>query len=83
MQQLTVSSAEGAVCTVDRHASEAGVEMLRRGGNAVDAAIAASAVLTVTSQHMCGMGGDLFALVHLENGEPARRQQLRTNGSCG
>ena len=37
----------------------------------MDAAIAASAVLTVTSQHMCGMGGDLFALVHLDSGEPA------------
>ena len=70
MQQLSVSSSEGAVCTVDSHASEAGVEMLRQGGNAVDAAIAASAVLTVTSQHMCGMGGDLFALVHLEKGDP-------------
>lgn len=70
MQQLTVSSRKGAVCTVDSRASAAGVEMLNLGGNAVDAAIAASAVLTVTSQHMCGMGGDLFALVHLEAGDP-------------
>ena len=54
----------GMVCSIDHLASSAGVAMLRAGGNAVDAAIATSAVLTVTSQHLCGMGGDLFALVH-------------------
>jgi gamma-glutamyltranspeptidase / glutathione hydrolase len=52
------------VCTVDHLASSAGVAMLRSGGSAADAAIAANAVLTVTSQHMCGLGGDLWALVH-------------------
>lgn len=52
------------VCSVDPLASAAGIAMLRAGGNAVDAAIATNAVLAVTSQHMCGMGGDLFALVH-------------------
>ncbi len=55
----------GMVCSVDHLASSAGVAMLRAGGNAVDAAIATSAVLAVTTQHMCGMGGDLFALVHV------------------
>ncbi len=54
----------GMVCSVDHLASSAGVAMLRAGGNAVDAAIATSAVLAVTTQHLCGMGGDLFALVH-------------------
>ncbi|GII59150.1 gamma-glutamyltranspeptidase [Planotetraspora thailandica] len=52
------------VCTVDHLASSAGVITLDRGGSAVDAAIAANAVLAVTSPHMCGLGGDLFALVH-------------------
>lgn len=52
------------VCSVDHLASNAGVAMLRAGGSAADAAVAASAVVAVTCQHMCGMGGDLFALVH-------------------
>jgi gamma-glutamyltranspeptidase / glutathione hydrolase len=54
----------GMVCAVDHLAAEAGVAILRAGGSAADAAVAASAVLAVTTQHMCGMGGDLFALVH-------------------
>lgn len=52
------------VCAVDHLAASAGVELLRTGGSATDAAVATSAVLTVTTQHMCGMGGDLFAVVH-------------------
>lgn len=54
----------GMVCAVDHLAAQAGVAMLRVGGTAADAAVATSAVLAVTTQHMCGMGGDLFALVH-------------------
>ncbi|HZQ28453.1 MAG TPA: gamma-glutamyltransferase [Acidimicrobiales bacterium] len=60
---ITAYAPNGMVCAVDRLAAEAGVAMLREGGSAVDAAVAASAVLAVTTQHMCGMGGDLFALV--------------------
>ena len=59
------------VCSVDHLASEAGVALLRAGGSAADAAVAASAVLAVTTQHMCGMGGDLFALVHHGDAVPA------------
>jgi gamma-glutamyltranspeptidase/glutathione hydrolase len=51
------------VCSVDGLASSAGVDVLRRGGSAADAAIATSAVLAVTTPYMCGIGGDLFALV--------------------
>ena len=60
----------GMVCSVDHLASSAGVEILAQGGSAADAAIAASAVLAVTTPHMCGMGGDLFALVHHQAGPP-------------
>src|SRR4051812_10341815 len=45
--------------------------MLRDGGNAADAAVAASAVLAVTTQHLCGMGGDLIAVVHPGRGAQA------------
>jgi gamma-glutamyltranspeptidase/glutathione hydrolase len=54
----------GMVASIDHLASSAGVAMLRAGGNAADAAVAANAVLAVTAQHVCGLGGDLFALVH-------------------
>jgi gamma-glutamyltranspeptidase / glutathione hydrolase len=57
-------AANGMVCAVDHLAAQAGLATLRAGGNAADAAVATSAVLAVTTQHMCGMGGDLFALVH-------------------
>jgi gamma-glutamyltranspeptidase/glutathione hydrolase len=57
------------VASADHLASSAGVGILRDGGSAVDAALAAGAVLAVTSPHMCGMGGDLFAIVH-RPGEP-------------
>jgi gamma-glutamyltranspeptidase/glutathione hydrolase len=69
------------VCSVDHLASAAGVALLRAGGSAADAAVAASAVLAVTTQHMCGMGGDLFALVHHEQGAPAALSAAGRAGS--
>lgn len=40
--------------------------MFARGGNAADAAIATNAAIAVTGPHLCGMGGDLFALIHVD-----------------
>jgi gamma-glutamyltranspeptidase/glutathione hydrolase len=76
----TTYSAGGLVCSVDHLASSAGAELLAAGGSAADAAIAASAVLAVTSPHMCGMGGDLFALVHHAAGPP---DALNASGRAG
>ncbi len=66
----TLLARSGAVCSVDALASSAGVALLRAGGSAADAAVGASAVLAVTTQHMCGMGGDLVAVIDSGSGTP-------------
>ncbi|MBI3050520.1 MAG: gamma-glutamyltransferase family protein [Acidobacteria bacterium] len=58
-----VLARHGVVATSDPLAAQAGLEILQKGGNAIDAAVAAGAVLDVTSQNDTGIGGDLFALV--------------------
>src|ERR1700746_2813567 len=59
-----VISQEGIAATSQVLASQAGAQILARGGTAVDAAIAANAVLGVVEPMMNGIGGDLFAIYY-------------------
>ncbi|HZK05445.1 MAG TPA: gamma-glutamyltransferase [Actinomycetaceae bacterium] len=77
-------SERGMVSTPHALASVTGLHVLRRGGSAVDAAIAANAVLGVVYPHMAGLGGDAFALIQDDDGAvglnasgPAGREATR------
>ena len=59
----------GMVAAVHHLASEAGVEIMRRGGNAVDAAVVTGLVLGVVDSHNSGLGGGCFLLLRLPSGE--------------
>jgi gamma-glutamyltranspeptidase/glutathione hydrolase len=73
-----VLARHGMVATSDPLAAQAGLEILRQGGNAIDAAVATGAVLDVTSQNDTGIGGDLFAIVW-----SARDKKLYALNSAG
>jgi gamma-glutamyltranspeptidase/glutathione hydrolase len=62
----TVVCRNGVVCASQPLAGIVGVDILKGGGNAIDAAIAANAMLSLVEPMSCGPGGDLFAIVWIE-----------------
>ena len=73
-----VIAGNGMVATSQPIATDVGLSVLKKGGSAVDAAIAANAALGLMEPHMCGVGGDLFAIVWDE-----KEQQLHGLNASG
>ena len=62
-RRSVVMAPKGMVATSQPLAAQAGIDILKKGGNAIDAAIAVNATLGVVEPMSCGIGGDLFAIV--------------------
>jgi gamma-glutamyltranspeptidase/glutathione hydrolase len=76
-----VSQGRRAVVAPHYLAAQTAIAIMDRGGNAADAAIAANATLAVVAPETCGIGGDLFALVH-SPGNPSP-DALNASGRAG
>lgn len=66
-KRYTTFSKKGMVATSQPLAAQAGIEIMQNGGNAIDAAIATAAALTVVEPTSNGIGGDAFALVWVKD----------------
>jgi len=83
-QRSATYARHGMVAASQPQASQIGRDMLARGGNAVDAAIATAAALTVVEPTGCGIGGDAFALVWIadDNHGKGRLHGLNASGQA-
>ena len=68
LTRSTAMGLNGAVATPHYLASAAGLRVLQDGGNALDACVAACAVLGVVLPQQCGVGGDLFTIIYPKGG---------------
>lgn len=80
-QKSNPLATHGVVTSPNYLATQAGLDVLRRGGNAVDAAIATAATLTVVYPQMCTLGGDNFWLIY--NAKTGELKALNASGRSG
>jgi gamma-glutamyltranspeptidase / glutathione hydrolase len=81
LQRSAVVAPTGMVAASQALAAQAGLQMLREGGTAADAGVAAAAVVTVTEPHMSGIGGDTTALFY--DAASGRLHALNATGTAG
>ena len=76
-RRSSVVARNGIVATSQPLAAQVGIDVLKQGGNAVDAAVATAAALNVLEPMSTGIGGDMFALVWMNN----TKKVVAVNGS--
>ena len=77
----TAEGSGGSAATVDPLATQTAIDVLRSGGNAVDAAVAAAGVLGVIEPFSCGIGGGGFMVIYDAQARPGRHDRLARDGA--